>query len=195
VEDAPAAAAEPALLAKEAGAVTRSGKKLVVAPRAGRGVLFESRKLAATKTADGDSTTFAYLGRLGTGALHRVQASFEHDAPGSYLVSPEDGHAMFVHEGSDHVVLSPGRERLVLFNDVNMPLTVVVASLAAGGPKLELFCRAPGEKTKAELKGWKGAETVDLVVDDVPVRLSRAASGWTVAPASRSSLSCTVPSP
>jgi len=182
--------AEGPLLRAEKGSVRRDGKRLVITPRSGRPVLFQDQRVPETRTADGDRTDYAYTGRLGIGSLHRVETSFGHDAPGSYLVSPADGRTIFVHEGSDHVVLSPGKERLVVFNDLNGPLTVALVSLGAGGPALEAVCRAGTDgRSSAELKGWKSSETVDLVLllgergheERIPVRLSRQGSAWRVA--------------
>jgi hypothetical protein len=180
---------EKKAMASESGVVTRNVAGLVVAPSAGTPLLFKDKKTPATKTADGDELTYAYQGRYGKGRLHRVTASFQHDSPGSYLVSPSSGRTMFVHEGSDHVVLAPEGARLVVFNEDNGPLTLVVTSLGETGPSVELLCRAKGEKAAVELKGWHGADALDLVLapagkatsEKVPLRVTEAASGWTLA--------------
>jgi hypothetical protein len=174
---------EKKALAAEKGGVTRNGASLVVTPSSGAPVLFEDRKTPATKTADGDELTYAYQGRYGKGRLHRVTASFQHDSPGSYLVSPASGRTMFVHEGSDHVVLAPEGAHLAVFNEDNGPLTLVVASVADGGPSVELVCRAKaeGKDSKVALKGWHGADALDLVLGEVPVRIARSGSAWTFA--------------
>lgn len=181
--------AEKALLAREGAAVRRTGKRLVVTPASGPPLLFEDVHLPARPDADPDGTSYGYAGRVGAGRLHRVVVSFEHDSPGSYLVDPASGRTAFVHEFDDAVVLSPGEKRLVLFNPLNPPFTLVVASISAGGPELELLCRAGGDgRGSAEMKRWTDDATADLVLvlgkkekaERVPVRLRRTSSGWLV---------------
>lgn len=179
---------ERSRIAAEGKTVHREGSSLVVRPRSGPPLLFRNRTLPAAKDRDGDRTTFVYGGRIGTGSLYRIETSFEHDAPGSYLVSPSDGRSLFVHEGSDLVALSPDGSRIVAFNALNDPLTLVIASLAADGPSVELVCRAEG-KLGVGLKGWHGAEAFDLVIQTgggakaqgAAARLERTTSGWRVA--------------
>jgi len=174
-------------LVKEGSAVRRKGGELVVRPRSGRPVAFRNRRVPATRNRDGDGTAYVYAGRVGAGGLHRIEARFEHDAPGSFLLSPITGRSLFVHEGSDDVALSPDGARLVVYNELNSPHTVVVASLAASGPNVELVCRSR-EKAAMEMKGWHGPNAVDLVrrvgneatAARVPVRLERSESGWHV---------------
>jgi hypothetical protein len=183
---AEAARSEKALLAKEPGSVTRQGKDLVVTPRTGPPLLFRSFSKPATMDAEGDSAHYAYAGRMLKGTLHRVLVDFGHDSPGSFLVSAETGKAAFVHDGGDFVALSPGGERLVLFNDLNPPITFVVASLPEAGAVTEVVCRL-GEKGRGTivLKGWRGADSVDLVLgigktdpELIPLRLEKRATGW-----------------
>ena len=183
---AAAAGAEKALLAKEGGAVKRQGKELAITPRSGAPLLFRSFERPATKTAEGDSTRYAYAGRWSKGALHRVLVDFGHDSPGSFLVSAETGKAAFVHEGGDLVVLAPDGERLVLFNDLNAPITLLVASLPAAGAAPEVVCRVAGKgRAKIALKGWQGPGTIDFVLglgaqgdEKVPLRLEREGGAW-----------------
>jgi hypothetical protein len=177
---------EKALVAKEGGAVKRQGKDLVITPRSGAPLLFRSFEKPATAKAEGDSARCVYAGRWWKGALHRVLIDFGHDSPGSFLVSAETGKVAFVHEGGDFVVLAPDGERLALFNDLNAPITLLVASLPAAGAAPEVVCRVAGKgSAKLALKGWKDAGTVDFVLglgakgdEKIPLRLERTAGAW-----------------
>ena len=185
---AEAAKGEKTLLEKEGGAVKRQGKDLVVTPGSGPPLLFRSFTKPETRNAEGDSARYAYAGRFAKGALHRVLVDFGHDAPGSFLVSAETGKTAFVHEGGDFVVLAPDGERLVLFNDLNAPITLLVASLPAAGAAPEVVCRVGGKgRAMIALKGWRSAESVDFVLglgekgdEKVPLRLEKGAAGWRV---------------
>ena len=181
-----AAKSEKALLAREGSAVTHPGKDVMIVPNSGSAVLFHDFQKAGTRDSEGDSARHAYAGRIGQGGLHRVLVDFGHDAPGSFLVSAETGKAAFVHDGGDVAVLSPGGERLVLFNDLNPPITFVVAGLPSSGAAPEVVCRL-GEKGRGTiaLTGWHGADSVDLVLgigkpdpELIPMRLEKGAAGW-----------------
>jgi hypothetical protein len=177
---------EKALLAREGIAVSRQGKELILTPKSGPAALFRDFQKPETKNTEGDSARHAYAGRIGQGALHRILVDFGHDAPGSFLVSAETGKAAFVHDAGDVVVLSRGGERLVLFNDLNAPITFVVGGLPASGAAPEVVCRL-GEKGRGTiaLKGWRGADSVDLVLgmgksdqELIPLRLEKGPAGW-----------------
>lgn len=112
---------EEGRITAEKGAVRRAGGGLVVAPRSGPQILCLNRRILPTKKREGEETRYVYGGRIGTGSLFRIETSFEHAAPGSYLVSSLDGRSIFVHEGSDHVTLSPDGTRILAFNALNPP--------------------------------------------------------------------------
>ncbi len=180
---------EKPLLAAEAGRVQRNGGRLVVTPAAGPPLLFQDVHRPGTKDADPDGTTYSYAGRLGAGRYFRVLAQFEHDAPGSYLVNPANGHAAFIHEYDDDVFLSPDGGHLLSWNSLNPPFTLAVASTGAAGPSFEALCRLGGKGVgSAEMKRWRGDGSVDLVLVEgegkaatrVPLRLARTATGWQV---------------
>jgi len=185
VTEAGAADGERKRIAAESAAVKRQAGNLTLTPRTGPPIVFKNKNVPERKDREGDRVDYLYAGRLGKGGLLRVETWFSHDAPGSYLVSPADGRSVFVHEGSDHVALSGDDARLLTFNDLNPPATLVVVSLASEEPAIELVCRARA-KAGVELKGWHGADAVDVVLrgetgaEKMPVRLERTAKGWRV---------------
>jgi len=184
---------EAKLIAAAHGTVRRLDKRLVIAAGAGQPASFVDYNIPESKTAEGDSETHWYLGKLPGSGYHRVEVEFGHDAPGSFLVDPHSGKAAFVHNGSDLVVPSPDGANLVTANAENPPLSVRVAALDASGPHFALVCAAPEKDSVSEatFKGWKDANTLDFVfgVDvgpegkkaPVAVRATRSGNAWTVA--------------
>ncbi len=168
------------------GAVKRMKKRLTIAADSGPPAAFVDWKSPPTKTADGDEETHWYLGRLPGSGYHRVEVQFGHDAPGSFLVNPKNGKTAFVHNTSDVVVLSPDGLHVVTFNAEFPPFVLRVAALDATGPRVELICTAPvDERMQPQFKGWRGADTFDLVIrssnPDTAMRFSRVGAGWNVA--------------
>src|SRR4029079_5405206 len=122
--------------------VRREQRRLVIKPAAAPVVTYIDWAEPTTKNADGDSETHWSLGTLSGSGFHQVEVQFGHDAPGSFLINPENGKTAFVHSGSDIVALSPDKSRLVTFNPDNPPLTLRVAVLDESGPRIELECTA-----------------------------------------------------
>jgi hypothetical protein len=181
---------ERALIEASGGAARRDGSHLVILSSAGAAADFVDWSMATTKSADGDEATHAYLGRLGGSGYHRVEVQFGHDAPGNFLVNPENGKIAFVHNGSDVVVPAPDGLRLVAFNAMNPPLSLRVAVLDATGPRLALTCTVNRDSAAtAQFKGWHDAHGFDLALlaagaggeESVPLRISHDARGWSVA--------------
>ena len=176
-------------IAAEAGAVQRTGKKLVLKTQAGKPIEFVDRKAAPSKNSDADSKTFIYAGRLGAGNYYRVEERFEQGPPGTFLVNPADGSVAFADYGEEVLAASPDGSRLmtVATND----LLVTVATLGADGPKVELACHY-SDGPQIAFKGWHGSGAFDLVLSsvppsddakpglEVPIRLSLQADAWSL---------------
>jgi hypothetical protein len=184
-------AREAKLLAAADGTVKRLDQRLVIAAAAGQPAVFVDWTQAETKSADGDSETHWYLGRMAGNGYHRVEVQFGHDAPGDFLINPQSGKTAFVHNGADLVALSPDAVHVVSANAENPPLSVRVAALDAAGPRLELVCaaREHDERSAAVFKGWKDANTLDLVIQagtdgakkTIALRATRSANTWHLA--------------
>lgn len=183
---------EARLIDAGGGAVRREGKRLTIASPATAAALFFDWNMAATKSADGDSATHAYLGILPGSGYHRVEVQFGHDAPGNFLVNPGNARVAFVHNGSDVAVPAPDGLHLVTFNTMNPPLTLRVAALDATGPRLALTCAVkPDSPATAQFRGWRDAHGFDLTLlpagsggeEVVAMRLALDAHGWKVATA------------
>ena len=178
---------EAALLAASGGIAKRSGARLTAAS-----ANFVDWKLAESRTADGDGETHWYLGTLKGSGYARVEVQFEHDSPGSFLINPANGHAAFVHNGSDVVALSPDGARVVTFDADNAPTALRIAELDATGPTLSLQCAGKTDVANArlEFKGWRDAQTVDFALvthgarnrlaQATAIRLAKSAAGWRV---------------
>jgi hypothetical protein len=158
---------EGKLIALDRAAVRRDGKRLTITPAGGAADVFVDWNQAATKNAEGDDETHWYLGRLPGSGYQRVEVRFGHDAPGNFLVNPQNGKVAFVHNGADLVAPSPDGKLLVTFNSLNPPLSIRVGALGADGPRLALQCAAPEGKTRLApvFKGWHGANELDLVIE------------------------------
>jgi len=179
---------EQNLIAAADGAVRHEQQRLVIKPAAAPAVTFIDWAEPTTGTADGDSETHWYLGTLPGNGFHQVEVQFGHDAPGSFLVNPQNGKSAFVHNGSDIAAPAPGGMHLVTFNADN-PLLLRVAALDAAGPRLELECAAHAQgRLTAQFKGWHDEASFDLVLTapgapPLPVRIAHENAGWTLEPA------------
>lgn len=182
-------AGERKRIAAAGDSVRRAGQRLSVNPASGAVAVFVDWNQPATRTAEGDSESHRYLGRLDGSGYHRVDVRFGHDAPGSFLVNPANGGTVFVHDGGDVVALAPDGLRLVTFNALNPPLSLRLGILDAAGPRLELHCLATGDRSSLQFKGWRDPQTFDLVVKPngtqdaaaIPVRVERSAGAWRLA--------------
>lgn len=181
---------ERALMDATGPAVQRDGKRLTIAPTSGSPAVFVDWIMAPTKSAEGDQTTHAYLGRLPGSGYHRVEVQFGHDAPGDFLINPDTGATAFVHNGSDIVTPAPDGMHLLTFNALNPPFSLRVATLAAAGPRLALTCAVkPDSPAFVQFKGWHDASSFDLALlpggaigeEIIALRLRQDAQGWHVA--------------
>ncbi len=181
---------EAALVTSSGGIAKRSGSRLTVAL-----ANFVDWKLPESKSADGDGETHWFLGTLKGSGYARVEVQFEHDSPGSFLINPANGHAAFVHNGSDVVALSPDGARVVTFDADNAPTALRIAELDAKGPTLSLQCAGKSDVANArlEFKGWRDARTADFALvthgarnrlaQATAMRLAKSEAGWRIATA------------
>lgn len=177
---------ESVLVSASGGAVRREGKHLVVVPMRGMAVTFADWIEPATRSADADEEGHWYLGRLPGSAYERVEVQFAHDAPGSFLVNPQNGMVAFVHNGADLVAPSPDGRLLLTWNSLNPPLSLRVAALDETGPRLVVSCAAleRGVRLTPVFKGWHSAAAFDFVVaigesaTSLAAELTRAGSQW-----------------
>jgi hypothetical protein len=144
----------------------RNGRKLTLKSVNGTASVFADWVMPEKKSADGDSETHWYLGALSGSGYQRVEVQFGHDSPGSFLVNPQTGKVAFVHNGSDIVAMAPDGKHLLTFNSENPPLSLRIAALDATGPSLVFECSAAlhDDKTTAQFKGWRDAQTFDLAL-------------------------------
>ncbi|HEX6833637.1 MAG TPA: hypothetical protein VF132_08890 [Rudaea sp.] len=180
---------EQSLIAAAHGAVRREGKRLTIKPANGAPAVFVDWKIPTTKTADGDEATHRYLGTLPGNGYHRVEAQFEHDTPGSFLVNPSNGRTAYVRNTADIDAASPDGLNLVTWNVDAMSLSLRVAALDAEGPRVTLQCAngVDDSRLAALFKGWRDANVFDIVLldlkDPIPMRFTRGENGWRVAAA------------
>ncbi|HEX7915153.1 hypothetical protein [Rudaea sp.] len=169
-----------------AGAAVRAGTRLGLRPAQGAVVEFVDWNRPSTASADGDSETHRYLGRLSGSGYHRIEVEFGHDAPGSFLVNPANGKAAFVHNAADVVAPSPDGLHLLEFNadDATRPLRV--AALDEAGPRLVLSCQFGADHATLAFKGWHDAASFDLLLTPdrgmpgatVPLRIAHVGDAW-----------------
>lgn len=177
---------ESVLVNTSSGTVRREGKHLTIVPMRGMPVTFADWIEPAARNADGDEETHWYLGRLPGSAYERVEVQFGHDAPGSFLINPQNGRIAFVHNGADLVAPSPDGRLLLTWNSLNPPPSLRVAALDETGPRMVVSCAAPerGLRLTPVFKGWQGAATFDFVVEtgeptaQLAAELTRTGSQW-----------------
>ena len=150
------------------GSVSRKGKILTIASRAGAPFLFRDWVKAATSEADGKEETFIYAGMLKGIGYHKVDIHFGHDSPGTFLVHPRSGKALFVHAEDDLAALSQDQRRLLVINNgLNPPFGLVLASLRPDGPAVRLHCLSEGgQRVIPAFRGWHASPAIgfDLVL-------------------------------
>lgn len=152
---------DAAQVAASKGAARRNGQALSIARRDGEPLRFASWKRAATPNGEGDGETYQYVGTLGASGYQRVEVHFEHDAPGSFLVNPQNGAAVFVHTGGDVVSVNrAGNRVLAMNNGLNPPFGLLVAALGPQGHRVELRCQGADTRFQTIIPyftGWHGA--------------------------------------
>ena len=155
-------------IAGRRGSVSRNGKILTIASRAGAPFLFRDWVKAATSEADGDEKTFIYAGMLKGIGYHKVDVHFGHDSPGTFLVHPRSGKTLFVHAEDDLAALSQDQRRLLVINNgLNPPFGLVLASLRPDGPAIRLHCLSEGgQRVIPAFRGWHASPAIgfDLVL-------------------------------
>jgi hypothetical protein len=134
---------EKSLLAANRQFVSRNGKSLTIKRRNGEPFRFRNWEKPEGLDHDGDSASFLYAGPLGGSGYQKVDAYFMHDAPGSFLLNPENGDVLFVQTGDDMVSISRDYKRLMEMNNGSNPhFGIVVAGLREQGHVIELRCQA-----------------------------------------------------
>jgi hypothetical protein len=189
---------EKTLISREGRSVRRTGKTLTVTPSAAEPVVFKNWSAPAGPGREGDGAAYSYAGRFGRHRYYRVDDSLQHDAPGSYFISPTSGKTAYVHHGGDISALSPDGDLLVVFNPLNLnpKHALTVAALGPDGLSVELRCIFTKFNSRAEMafKGWQGPKTFAVVLsrraaaDALPVRMERAGQSWVVAAPDRAAL-------
>lgn len=150
------------------GSVSRKGKILTIASRAGAPFLFRDWVKVATSEAEGEEETFIYAGMLKGIGYHKVDVHFGHDSPGTFLVHPRSGKALFVHAEDDLAALSQDQRRLLVINNgLNPPFGLILASLRPDGPVVRLHCLSEGaQRVIPAFRGWHASPAIgfDLVL-------------------------------
>lgn len=155
-------------IAGRRGSVSRNGRVLTIASRAGAPFMFRDWAKPATNEADGDEESFIYAGMLRGIGYHKVDVHFGHDSPGAFLAHPRSGKLLFVHAEDDLASLSQDQRRLLVVNNgLNPPFGLIVASLRRDGPAVQLHCLAEsGQRVIPSFRGWHASPAVgfDLVL-------------------------------
>lgn len=154
-------------IAAESSIVQRQGKKLTIKATSGHDAEFVDRPPPKSSNSDADGELFVYAGRVGAARYHRVEERFQHDAPGSYLVSPADDKTVFVPNGSYVEQISPDGRWLLSMSAGDTHVLLVVVELAADEPKLALVCRGGDSKYAGPgmFKGWRDGSSFDVVLN------------------------------
>jgi hypothetical protein len=180
-------------LAKAKNAVSRKGSTLTLRSTAGRALTVRDwNKCAPRGECDGER--FTYLGPLGSSRYLAVQIGYGHDSPSLVLFHATSGQVASVHYGSEPTFLNPTGTLLVNTEDLNEATSVLVTSLTADAPTLDLQClgqRTAERSFGVTFKGWIADAAFDLVLVEngrgasstakIPVRFERSPGGaWTV---------------
>ena len=155
---------EAARIGGTEGMVARKGKRLVVTPTGGPPLAFTDWDQPGSKTAEGDTRYYWYAGTMQGSGYLRVEVHYGHDAPGSYLIQPGTGAFAYVHNGDKVGAVSGDGAHVATFDELNDPYRVVIATLEAKGPRIELECRfaRPPEGVRAQTCGWLDAGRFEL---------------------------------
>ncbi|HZP12905.1 MAG TPA: hypothetical protein VFB36_10840 [Nevskiaceae bacterium] len=170
-------------IAAESAVVQRHGETLTIKTSSGHDVVFRDRPPPKSQDSDADGEMFVYAGRVGAARYHRIEERFQHDAPGSYLVSPADDQTVFVPNGSYVEQISPDGKWLLSMSPGDTHVLLVVVELAADAPKLALVCRGGEAKYAGPgmFKGWRDGSTFDVVLNptiSIPLRFSLDGEAW-----------------
>lgn len=128
-------------MAATAGKVGRQGDTLTLAPAHGKPLRFTDVVVAATASTDGDATRFLFAGTLAGTRFWRVESSYQHDSPGSWLIDPDRGDAFFAHNGAGGTVLSADGRWMAVAELLNAPWQITLTELAATPAAVRVDCR------------------------------------------------------
>jgi hypothetical protein len=192
---------EKSFLATNQQIVSRTGKTLTIKRPDAEPFRFRNWERPEGHDREGDSERFSYAGPLGGSGYQKVDAYYMHDAPGSFLVNPDNGDALYVQSGEDMVSVSRDYKRLMVMNNgMNPPFGILVAGLRQQGHGIELQCQASRDKERKPkiipfFSGWHvepyvGFDVVLLVqqlgfesdtrYEAVPVKFNHKDSKWHV---------------
>jgi hypothetical protein len=144
---------EASALASTGGRVARKGKQLSVSPARGATLHFVDYEQKGTAEADGDAIVYTFDGTLAKTRLWRVEVHYQHDAPGSWLIDPETGVSLFVHNGGQTTAVSNDGRWLFNAEPYNAPFRVTLTDLADPAFPNRVDCRV----TQATAAGTLGA--------------------------------------
>lgn len=171
-------------LASHHESVFREGNTLSI--RAGKDKILKFRDWEI-KGGDGDGASYKYAGMIPKTNLHLVDGTFQHDAPGTYIVNSDSGRVWETWSAADLVALSEDAQRLFVMSDgLNPPFGFFVSFLAGADQGIEMECFTPrdqGIKIVPLYNGW--LELVLLVrlsdqktYEAIPVSISQKQGVW-----------------
>lgn len=189
---------EKTLISVNRPVVSRLGKDLVIQVENGIAVRFQDWSIAEGTNYDGDSASFLYAGALGNSGYLIVDAFYEHDVPGTFLVNRKNGTTLSF-QSDDLKSVSKNYKMLMIMNSgLNPPFGILVTSLNELGYDVMMRCQRIGHrqdnpKIIPSFTGWHVTPFVgfDLVLliqqpdsgstpryEAIPVRFSQKNSTW-----------------
>jgi len=190
---------EASLLAANRQVAVRTGDTLTIRRKNDKNFVFRSWSKPGGVDHEGDGETFVYGGSLGNSGYQMVDAAYIHDSPGTFLLGPGGGDALFVQSGSDRVSVSKDKERLMVMTEGSYPaFGMMVVGLTPNGHRLEMRCQGSRDKLNSPkiipfFTGWHvspfiGFDVVLLVqqlgpevntrYEAIPVRFSAQNLEW-----------------
>lgn len=149
---------EKSLILMHRDAVNRMDKVLSIKGQNNDVFKFINWSRAETNHQDGDGETFRYAGMLANIDYHKIDVSYLHDSPGSFLVSPKTNSILYVHTGDDLASISTNPPLLMIMNNgLNPPFGIGITNLQKVEGHLELHCQGRREgspKIIPSFKGW-----------------------------------------
>ncbi|MEI6415736.1 MAG: hypothetical protein WCP34_15960 [Pseudomonadota bacterium] len=135
--------ADKALLSAHRNMANRKGKVLSVGRPNGKGFQFRDGYAPGGYKTEGGGSTFVYAGPLGTSGYHKVDTFSGRDPPGSFLVNPENGAALYVRPEADLVSISTDQKMLAVMNNgLDSPFSILIALFDQRGYSIHLQCQS-----------------------------------------------------
>lgn len=158
---------EKSLILMHRDTVNRMNKVLSIKGQNNDALKFIDWSRAETNHQDGDGETFRYAGMLANIGYHKIDVSYLHDSPGSFLVSPKTNSILYVH--SDDLASIPTNSPLLMImnNGLNPPFGIGIINLQKAEEHMKLHCQGRGDR-KPEIipffKGWHVAPSIGFDV-------------------------------